>query len=239
METCKESSTPMATNCYLDTDETCSAVDQTKYRGMIGSLLYLTTSRPDIMHNVCVCARFQSCSKESHLSVVIRILKYLKGIRNLGLWYPHGSTISLVGYSDSNFGGCKSDKKSTSGICHLLGCSLISWHSKKQACVAFSTTEAEYIAIGSCCAQSIWIKNQLEDYRIYLDHIPLKCDNTSAINLTKNHVLHSKTKHIEIQHHFIRDHVSKGDYKVEYIDTQKSTSRYLYQTPCQRKVLHS
>ena len=91
---------------------------------------------------------------------------------------------------------------------------------KKQACVALSTTEAEYIAAGSYCAQSIWIKNQLEDYGIHLDHIPLKCDNTSAINLTKNPVLHSKTKHIEIRHHFIRDHVSKGECKVEYIDTQ-------------------
>ena len=85
METCKESSTPMATNCYLDTDETGFVVDQTKYRGMIGSLLYLTASRPDIMHNVCVCAKFQSCPKESHLTVVKRIFKYLKGTRNLGL----------------------------------------------------------------------------------------------------------------------------------------------------------
>jgi len=131
METYKESSTPMATNCYLDTDETGPAVDQTKYRGIIGSLLYLTASHLDIMHTVCVCARFQSCPKESHLTAVKRIFKYLKGTRNLGLWYPHGSNISLIGYSDSDFGGCKTDRKSTSGTCYLLGCSLISWHSKK------------------------------------------------------------------------------------------------------------
>ncbi|XP_027940228.1 uncharacterized protein LOC114194299 [Vigna unguiculata] len=152
METCKESSTPMATNCYPDAVEAGPTIDQTKYRGIIGSLLYLTASRPDIMYNVCVCAKFQSCPKESHLSVVKRILKYLKGTRNLGLLYPHGTTISLIGYSDSDFGGCKTDRKSTSGTCLLLVCSLISWHSKKQARVALSTTEAEYIVAGSCYA---------------------------------------------------------------------------------------
>ena len=96
----------------------------------------------------------------------------------------------MEGYNDSDFGGCKLDRKSTGGTCHLLGSSLVSWHSKKQACVALSTTKAEYIAVGSCCAQSLWIKSQLEDYGIKLDNIPLKCDSTSAINLTKNIVLH-------------------------------------------------
>jgi len=105
MDSCKESSTPMAISCYLDVDEECKCLDQTKYRGMIGSLLYLTASRPDIMHSVCVCARFQSCLKESHLTIVKRILKYLKGTKNLGLWYPRGANISLVRYSDSDFGG--------------------------------------------------------------------------------------------------------------------------------------
>ena len=123
-----------------------------------------------------------------------------------------------MGYSDSDFGGCKVDRKSTSGTCHLLGCSLVSWNSKKQACVALSTTEAEYIAAGSCCAQSIWIKHHLEDYGIHLDNIPLRCDITSAINLTKNPIMHSRTKHIEIRHHFIKDHVAKGKCKIEYID---------------------
>lgn len=185
MESCKESPIPMATNCYLDVDEAETTVDQTKYQGMIGSLLYLTTSHQNIMHNVCVCVRFQSCPKESHLIVVKRILKYLKGTRNLGLWYPRGANILLTRYNDLDFGGCKTDRKSTSGNCHLLGCSLVSWHSKKQACVSLSTIEVEYIVVGNYCAQSIWIKNQLEDYDIHLEQIPLKCDNISAINLIK------------------------------------------------------
>jgi len=151
MESCKEASTPMPLSCYMDADAAGKGVDQTKYRGLIGSLLYLTASRPNIMFAVCLCARYQANPKESHFKSANRILKYLKGTTNVVLWYP--SHIHLIGYSDSDFAGCKLDKKSTSGTCHLLGSSLISWHSKKQACVAISTTEVEYIVAGSCSAQ--------------------------------------------------------------------------------------
>jgi len=158
MENCKEISTPMATSCYLDLDEKGTSADQTKYIGLIGSLLYLTTSRPDIMFSVCLCAKFQANPKKSHFIAAKRILKYLQGTTNVGLWYPSEVYLNLVGYFDSDFTGCEIDKKSTSGTCHLLGSCLISWHNKKQACVTLSTTEAEYIAARSCCAQSLWIK---------------------------------------------------------------------------------
>jgi len=153
MESCKEASTPMPSSCYMDANAAGKGVDQTKYRGLIGSLLYLTASRPDIMFEVCLCARYQANPKESHFKAAKSILKYLKGTTNVGLWYLSHSPIHLIGYSNSNFVGCKLDRKSTSGTCHLLGSSLISWHSKKQACVALSTVEAEYIDAGSCCAQ--------------------------------------------------------------------------------------
>ena len=205
MDSCKETSTPIATSCYLDADEHGTAVDQTKFRGLIGSLLYLTASRPDITFVV-----FQANPKESHFNAAKRILKYLKGTTNVGLWYPNEATLNLKGYSDSDFAGCKLDRKSTSGTCHLLGASLISWNSKKQACVALSTAEAEYIAAGSCCAQICWLKQQLSDFGLKVTKVPLFCDNTSAINLTKNLVHHSRTKHIEIRHHFIREQVSNG-----------------------------
>jgi len=110
------------------------------------------------MFSVCLCARFQANPKESHFTGAKRILKYLQGTTNVGLWYPSEVSPNLVGYSDSDFAGRKIDRKNTSGTCHLLGSSLISWHSKKQACVALSTTEVEYIATGSYCVQSIWIK---------------------------------------------------------------------------------
>ena len=137
----------------------------------------------------------------------------------MGLWYPSHSLIHLVGYSD--FAGCKLDRKSTSGTCHLLGSSLISWHRKKQACVALSTVEAEYIVVGSYCAQILWIKQQLEDFGLHVSNVSLLCDNTSAINLTKNQIQHSRTKHIEIRHHFIRDHVCNGDCEVKFIESEK------------------
>ena len=146
------------TSCYLDKDESGIKVNQTMFRGMIGSWLYLTANRLDIMQFLCVCARFQANPKESHLTAVKRILKYLKGTACFGLWYPSGASPSLIGYSEADYSGCKVDRKSTSGTCHLLGSSLVSWHSKKQACVALPTIEAEYIAAGNCCAQILWMK---------------------------------------------------------------------------------
>ena len=113
-------------------DESGIEVNQTMFRGMIGSLLYLPASRPDIMQFVCVCARFQANPKESHLTAVKRILKYLKGTTCFGLWYPSGASPNWIGYSDADYGGCKIDRKSTSGTCHLLGSSLVSWHSKNK-----------------------------------------------------------------------------------------------------------
>ncbi|RVW76309.1 Retrovirus-related Pol polyprotein from transposon RE1 [Vitis vinifera] len=150
MEEAKTIKTPMSSSIKLDMDEKGKPVNSTMYRGMIGSLLYLTASRPDIMYSVCLCARFQSCPKESHLSAVKRILRYLKGTMDIGLWYPKGDNFELIGYSDADFAGCKVERKSTSGTCHFLGHSLVSWHSKKQNSVALSTAEAEYIAAGFC-----------------------------------------------------------------------------------------
>ncbi|CAH9110852.1 unnamed protein product [Cuscuta epithymum] len=211
--------TPMSTSIKIDKDEDGKPSDEKVYRGMIGSLLYLTASRPDIMYAVCVCARYQSCPKESHLVAIKRIIRYVKSTTNLGLWYPKGSNFSLVGYSDADYAGCTVDRKSTSGTCQFLGHSLVSWSSKKQNSVAISTAEAEYVALGSCVAQILWMVQALNDYNLKFSNVPIYCDNTSAINISKNPVLHSRTKHIEIRHHFIRDHVQKGNISVEYVDT--------------------
>ena len=125
MENCKEAATPIATSIYLDLDEKGKLVDESKYRGMIGSLLYLTTSRPDIMLSVCLCTRYETNPKEFHLTTVKRIIKNLKGTTNVGLWYPKGTSLSLIRFSDYDFTRCKIDRKSTSGTCHLLGISLV------------------------------------------------------------------------------------------------------------------
>jgi hypothetical protein len=119
------------TNGHLDLDEGGKSIDQKLYRSMIGSLLHLTASRPDIMFSVCMCAQFQANPKESHLSALKRVLRYLKYTPSIGLWYPHGACFELLGYLDSDFAECRVDCKSTSGGCHLLGCSLVAWSSKK------------------------------------------------------------------------------------------------------------
>ena len=126
----------MGSSIKLDMDEKGKPIDQTKYRGMIDSLLYLMASRPNIMYSVCLCARFQACPKESHLNAVKRIFRYLKGTIDISLWYPKYNNFELICYSDEDFGGCKIDRKNTSGTCHFLGHSLVSWHSKKQNFVA-------------------------------------------------------------------------------------------------------
>jgi hypothetical protein len=156
-----------------------------------------------------MCARFQANPKECHLTTVKRILRYLKLTPNVGLWYPKGAQFELISYSDSDYAGCKIDRKSTSGGCQLLGRSLVSWASKKQNSVALSTAEAEYVAAASCCAQLIWMKQTLCDYGLKLTKVPLLCDNESAVKMANNPVQHSRTKHIDIRHHFLRDHVSK------------------------------
>ncbi|GJY61638.1 retrovirus-related pol polyprotein from transposon TNT 1-94 [Tanacetum coccineum] len=132
----------------MEDDEEYESVDSTKYRVMIGSLLYLTESRPDIMFSVCLCAHFQKDPKTSHLEVVKRIFRYIKGTKYLGLCYPKGTDIETVIYVDSDRAGDCVDRKSTSGICTFVGCCLTSWFSKKQVALSISTTEAEYVSVG-------------------------------------------------------------------------------------------
>jgi hypothetical protein len=136
-------------------------------------------------------------------------MRYLKYSPNIGLWYPKGSQFELVGFSNSDYAGCKVDRKSTSGGCQFLGRSLVSWSSKKKNSLALSTAEAKYILTGSCCAQLLWMKQTLLDYGVKFKEVPLLCDNESAIKIANNPVQHSRTKHIDILHHFLRDHVAK------------------------------
>ena len=139
-----------------------------------------------------MCARFQFDPRESHLSAVKRIIKYVGTYPILGLWYSKGTDFTLTGYSDANLAGCKVDRKSTTCTCQLLGNMLVSWYSKKQNAFALSIAEAEYVALGSCCAQIIWMKQQLRDFAVEDSSVAIKCDNTSTINLIKNPILHSR-----------------------------------------------
>ncbi|GJW85965.1 putative ribonuclease H-like domain-containing protein, partial [Tanacetum coccineum] len=198
-------STPIETNKALIKDGEAKDVDVHLYRSMIGSLMYLIASRPDIMFAVCACARFQVTPKITHLHAVKRIFRYLKGQPKLGLWYPRDSPFDLEAFSDSDYAGASLDRKSTTGGCQFLGKRLISWQCKKQTIVANSTTEAEYVSAANCCGQVLWIQNQMLDYGFNFMNTKIYIDNESTICIVKNPVFHSKTKHIEIRHHFIRD----------------------------------
>ncbi|KAJ9545833.1 hypothetical protein OSB04_025540 [Centaurea solstitialis] len=219
MNDAKPASTPMETHKHLTADVEGEEVDVHQYRSMIGSLMYLTASRPDIMFAVCVCARFQVRPKESHLHAVKRIFKYLKGQPKLGLWYPYDNSFDLVAYTDSDYGGANLDRKSTSGGCQFLGGRLVSWQCKKQTTVSQSTTEAEYIAASQCCSQVLWIQNQMQDYGLSFLQTPIYIDNNSAISIVNNPVKHSKTKHIEIKYHLIRDCNEKKLIQVQKVHT--------------------
>ncbi|WVZ85127.1 hypothetical protein U9M48_032079 [Paspalum notatum var. saurae] len=223
----KPMTTPMSTNTALDADEDGKAVDQKEFRGMIGSLLYLTATRPDIQFAVYLCARYQASPRTSHRQAAKRIFRYLKSTPELGLWYSSGSSLFHRGFSDADHAGCRIDRKSTSGTCQLLGTSLVSWSSRKQASVSLSTTEAEYIAAASCCSQLLWMKATLSDFGLRFGKIPLLVDSTSAISVAKNPVLHSRTKHIDVRFHFLGDHYEKGDIDLVHVASENQLADIL------------
>ncbi|GKC32369.1 putative ribonuclease H-like domain-containing protein [Tanacetum coccineum] len=217
--TIKTTSTLTETNKALVKDEEVEAVDVHLYRSMIGSLMYLTAFRHDITFAVCACVRFQVTPKTSHIHAVKRIFRYFKGQHKLGLWYPRDSSFNLEAFSDSDYAGASLDRKSTTGGCQFLGKRLISWQCKKQTIVANSTTKAEYVVAANCCGQVLWIQNQMLDYGFNFMNTKIYIDNKSTICIVKNLVFHSKIKHIEIRHHFIRDSYEKKLIQVIKIHT--------------------
>nr|GEV46038.1 uncharacterized mitochondrial protein AtMg00810-like [Tanacetum cinerariifolium] len=163
-------------------------VDHTNYRSMIGSLMYVTSSGPDIMFATCMCARYQANPNEHHVSAVKRIFRYLKWTINLGLWYPKDSGFDLTAYLDTDHAGYHLDRKSTSSSVQFLGDKLVCWSSKKQNCVSISTAESEYVVVSSCCAQVLWMRTQLIDYGFFYEKVPIYCDSKSAIAISCNSV---------------------------------------------------
>ncbi|GJZ92193.1 putative ribonuclease H-like domain-containing protein [Tanacetum coccineum] len=198
--TVKIVSTPMEPNKALIKDEEANSGYVHLYRSMIGSLMYLTASRPDITFVVCACARYQVTPKTSHLHAVKRIFRYLKGQPKLGLWYPRDSPFNLEAFSNSDYAGASLDKKSITG---------------------------EYVAAANCHGQVLWIQNQMLDYGFNFMNTKIYIDNESTICIVKNPVFHSKTKHIEIMHHFIRDSYKKKLIQVIKIHTDHNVADLL------------
>ncbi|GJS23007.1 retrovirus-related pol polyprotein from transposon TNT 1-94 [Tanacetum coccineum] len=219
-ESCDPVDTLMVEKSKLDEDKEGKAIDSSHYHGMIGTLLYLTASRPDLQFAICMCARYQARPTEKHLNAVKRIFQYLKGTVHPRLWYPKDSSIALTAFADADHAGCQDTRRSTSGSIQLLGDRLVSWSSKRQKSATISSTKAEYIALSGCCAQVLWMRSQLTDYGFGFNKIPMYCDNKSAIALCCNNVQHSRSKHIDIRFHFIKEHVENGVIELYFVNTE-------------------
>nr|GFA05095.1 retrovirus-related Pol polyprotein from transposon TNT 1-94 [Tanacetum cinerariifolium] len=219
MDSCDSVDTPMVDRLKLDEDVSGIPVDQTRFRSMVGSLMYLTASRPDLVFVVCMCARYQAKPTKNHLEALKQVFCYLKRTINWGLWYPKDTAMALTAYADADHAGCQDTRRSTSGSAQFLGDKLVSWSSKKQQSTTISITEAEYIAMSGCCAQILWMQSQLTNYGFDFNKIPMYCDNRSAIALCCNNVQHSMSKHIDICHHFIREQVERDVVELYFVST--------------------
>ncbi|GJY22821.1 retrovirus-related pol polyprotein from transposon TNT 1-94 [Tanacetum coccineum] len=233
MKTCDPVDTPMVEKSKLDEDPQGKAVDPTRYRGMIDTFMYLTSSRTNLVFAVCMCARYQEKPTKNHLYAVKRIFRYLRGTINIGLWYSKDSCIALTAFADADHAGCQDTRKSTSESIQLLGDRLVSWSSKKQKCTTISSTEAEYITLSGCCAQILWMRSQLTDYGIGFNKIPLYYDNNCAIALCCNNVQYSRSKHIDIRYHFIKKKVENEVPSTERVKI--SSTNVILETTMQQK----
>ena len=203
--------TPIEYNCHLNSHDSESLSDATLDRQLVGSLIYLTITRPDISYAVHVVNQFMAAPRSPHYAVVLKILRYLKGTIFNGLHFSSHSSLTLHAYSDADWAGDPTHHRSTTGYCFLLGDSLISWRSKKQTIVACSNTEAEYRVLVATTAELIWLRWLLKDLGVDCSTATkLHCDNQSAIQIVHHDVFHERTKHIEIDCHFILHHLLQG-----------------------------
>ncbi|CAJ2639360.1 unnamed protein product [Trifolium pratense] len=213
-------STPMECGIKLSKHEEGETVDPSLFKSLVGSLRYLTCTRPDILYAVGVVSRYMEHPTTTHLKAAKRILRYIKGTTNLGLYYSVSDDYKLVGYSDSDWGGDVDDRKSTSGFVFYIGNTTFTWMSKKQSIVTLSTCEAEYVAATSCVCHAIWLRNLLKELSLpQKEPTKIFVDNKSAIALAKNPVFHDRSKHIDTRYHYIRECVSNNDVKLEYVKT--------------------
>jgi hypothetical protein len=208
MENCNTVKSPIVTGCKLVKDEGGKPVDAREFKQMVGCLMYLLATRPDLTYSVCLVARFMDKPTEMHMMAVKRIMRYLKGTLTHGVMYKHkpDGKFELIGWSDSDYAGDLNDRKSTSGYVFMLGTGAVSWSSKKQPIVTLSTTEAEYVAAAACACQCIWMRAVLEHLQVKQNEgTVILCDNSSSIKLSKNPVMHGRCKHIDVRFHFLRD----------------------------------
>jgi hypothetical protein len=214
--------TPMEAKLKLLVDTSSDLIDATLYRQIIGSLMYLTNTRPDICFSMNTLSQFLVEPRHVHLMAAKHVMRYLKGILDCGLSYDGDHNFTLSGYIDSDWAGSIADRKNTSECCFSLGSTMISWQSRKQSSIALSTAEAEYIAACSASCEAIWLRKLLTGLSdLEMEATTIPCDNQSCIKMTGNPVFHNRSKHIELRYHYIYDMVQRGALKLLYVSTDE------------------
>ncbi|CAL1362591.1 unnamed protein product [Linum trigynum] len=220
-DSCTPVRTPMELNLKLHKESGPLLADGAAYRSIVGSLIYLAATRPDISYAVQIVSQFMAAPRQDHLAAVHRILRYLKGTMDVGLFFSSQGSMALQAFSDSDFAGCVDTRRSTSGWCIRFGSSFISWRSKKQDRVSKSSTKAEYMAMSEVSSEVIWLQRLLADFGVSCSSpVDLFVDNTSAIQIAVNPVMHERTKHIELHIHYVRDLVRDGVLHVHYVASE-------------------
>ena len=225
LEECKAVSTPMNQKEKLCKEDGAEKIDQTDFRKIVGCLMYLTATRPDILNAVSILSRFMHCASELHFQAAKRVIRYIKGTCNFGIKYTRSRDFKLFGYSDSDWGGSIDDLKSISGYCFSLGSAVFSWNSKKQETVTQSTAEAEFVAVTAAVNQALWLKKILLDLNLeQKESTEILVDNQAAISIFNNPVFHGKTKHFNIKLFFLREVQKDGSIILIYCKTEQQVA---------------
>ncbi|KAL3749900.1 hypothetical protein ACJRO7_010945 [Eucalyptus globulus] len=221
MEECKSVSTPMGHKEKLQKEDGSAPADERVYRSLIGCLMYLTATRPDIMFPVSVLSRFLNCASELHMVAAKRVLRYLRGTLSYGIKFCRVQEFKLQGYSDSDWAGSMDDMMSTSGYCFTFGSACFSWCSKKQEIVAQSTAEAEFIAATAAVNQALWLKKLMDDLHMQQEEdIEVFVDNQATLAISQNPVFHGRTKHFKVKFYFLREVQKAEEVKLVYCNSE-------------------
>ncbi|XP_022148887.1 uncharacterized protein LOC111017449 [Momordica charantia] len=222
MFNCKPATTLMNMNEKLQQEDGVEMTDATKFRSLVGGLIYLTHTRPDIAFSVGVISRFMQHPSKNHFGAAKQVLRYIAGTMEYVIWYSKVSNFKLCGFTDSDWASSLDDRQNVSANMFTLGSGVITWSSKKQAMTTLSSSEANYVAATSTTCQAIWLRRILVELQQEQEGATeIFCDNKATISMTKNPTFHSRTKHIDIHLHFISDLVTKGDIALKYCSMHK------------------